>query len=263
MREVLNSTRFALPAAEVWRLLFADARFQEHFHAGAVGASVSAWAAGRRVVTFTKALNLPGPLLRLLGGLSSLNVVEEQEEASAPNSRGGTEWTVLATPISVGLERFKTSVTHTLSCAEEQENGAGAACVLNTRICVSAPAIPGFQCLLEAQMHSVAGSSLAEMYEKAHLYIVDVLAAEAEKAGFQDVPHSPVVVAACAEPACEPMSVLPVHEPLPQPLMRAASSLKRRRVENAETMDAAQRLRPLEALRRSGSLRLRRLTREP
>jgi len=59
------------------------------------------------------------------------------------------------------------------------------------------------------------------------------------------------------------MSVLPVHEPLPQPLMRAASSLKRRRVENAETMDAAQRLRPLEALRRSGSLRLRRLTREP
>ena len=260
MREVINSTAFALPADEVWRLLFADPSFQEHFH-GAAGATVSHWHAGRRVVTFTKALNLPGPLLRLLGGLSSLNVVEEQTHSLADNGYGTEVRTVLATPVSVGLERFKTFVTHTLTPVEK-ENGAGPRCELHTRIEVVAPCIPGFVGLLESQMHSVASSSLAEMYEKSHLYVKGVLAAEEEKrCQAAAVPSSPVAVTSCAEPAAEPMSVQPVHAPLPQPIMRASSIKRRRGLEGG--IHKAVPTNPLESLRRSGSLRLRRLTHEP
>jgi hypothetical protein len=219
MREIDLSANFSLPKELLFQLLFKASDFQRRYHSEITGSAdvvVTPWSLGLREVSYTKKLNLPKPLLAVLGDLAEIAVVESQSLSDA---------SVFSRPVSHGLERFKTTVAQTVTSDEEApENG----CKLRTVIRCEAPCILGFQSLLERQMESVARDSLTAMYAFAEVYLQQVqhtLDAPLPAAKAKPADELMVVL---VKPPMEPPLAEAVCAPLPQPLMRA-SSLKRRR----------------------------------
>ena len=161
------------------RLLFDDSgAFLRRFHADVNAddhcvvtpcAQVPGNASAKRCVSFTKRMDLPTAITRLLGDVSAIRVDETQllscAEAKGCFASVGSEPVVAM----AGLERFQTKLMSTL----EARGARG--CTLRTRVRVEA-SVYGVQRLVEGAMAKEASVSVLALHAYASVFVAAHLA---------------------------------------------------------------------------------------
>jgi len=227
MKQVELSVELPVPPSRAFELLYSTDAFVKAFHQRTTQseAGVSAWEQNRRAVTYSKRLNLPGVLLRLLGNLSSISITEEQRVTSSSPEL----ITVESIPVSKGHERFKTLVTASLSSSDISRGGTQ----LSSVVQVESPSVLGLRGVIEGSMHNIAKESLAALHSFSLEYVSSV-EHDSERLP-KATPRSSARRAAAAAPADE----TPPPPARRQSLQRSSSLGKRqRRGEESEDTSA-------------------------